>query len=221
MLYNRHSLYKLMPDNSKPNVVVVSNTTGGAPKSDKDAILKIPKIKADAGTLLTIGGLIVAVGGGYYLVTQLPAILNMLIPPPAPAATTSGTAVPPSPVTTVPQGVYPGTGAGNFPPPLVTNPIAQIPTPPYTGIPGATPGYSSVLPGQAYTGANQQLPLQYPNIAPGGQTYPIIQSYHAVIGDEHYLDHRGRKRKFIGERHIKEIIGSEDDDKVFNLIARA
>lgn len=212
-----------MTDSSKPNVVVVSNTTGGAPKGDKDAILKMPKIKADAGTLLTIGGLIVAVGGGYYLVTQLPSIMNSLFPPPAPAATTSGTAMPVSPVVTVPTGVYPGTGAGNFPPPLVTNPAMQIPTPPYTGIPGQTPGYSSVLPGQAYGGVNQQLPLQYPNIAPGGQTYPLVQSYHAVIGDEDYLDHRGRKRRFIGERHIKEIIGSTegDDEEVFDLIEGA
>jgi len=189
---------------NKPNVIVVSNTTGaGRGGGDKDPILKMPKVKADIGTILTLGGLIVVIGGGYYIVTQMPTLMNSLFPPQTAisSAPVSGAGVAPSIQTTLPSPIYPGTGAGSFPAPAVTNP------------------------GQAYPGVNQQLPLQYPQMVPNtgmpAVATPGVQtSYHAVIGEDKYMDHRGKRRKFIGERNIKEIIGSteKDDYEVFDLI---
>jgi hypothetical protein len=193
---------------NKPNVVVVSNTTAGGAARDKDAMIKIPKIHADMGTLLTIGGVIVAVGGAYYIVTQLPTIMNTLVPPPAPAsgAVVSGAGVTPTQPNIVQQlPAYPGTGAGSYPPPLTQNPY----------MPGTT--------GQAYPQVNQQLPLPYPYMtAPGPQTpgTGVVSSYHGMIDNDRYLDVHGKRRRFIGERRVKEIIGSIDgeDDEVFDLI---
>jgi hypothetical protein len=142
--------------------------------------------------------------------------MNSLVPPATPAsgAQVSGAGVTQPPVvqTQVPGLTYPGTGAGNYPPPALTNPYPQIPTPPYP----------ATVPAQAYPTANQQLPLTYPYMTPGTPLASpgVVQSYHAVIGEHEYMDHRGRRRKYIGERHIKDIIGSTEDadEEVFDLI---
>ena len=211
-----------MADNSKPSVVVVSNTAaGGTGGHGKDPVFKIPKIKADFPTLLTVGG-VVLIGGGVLL--AFPYIANFIqsiIPVPGGAqltsgATTSGAGTTTPPQTTIQGGVYPGTGAGNFPPPSSINPYTGQPITaqyPYTnqqGIPIASPTGIPTVPGPLIT---PTTPTATPGL--GG----VVRTYHAVMGDNHYLDKHGKRRNYMHERHIEELIGSEDiPDRRLQLI---
>ena len=109
--------------------------------------------------------------------------------------------IPPADVTTVP-GTYPGTGAGTFPAPSVTQPA----------IPGVYPNTTQPypIPNPYLTSPSlyQATQTPMPTTALGSN---VVRSYHAHITDHDYIDHRGKRRNFINELRVEEVIGSEQD----------
>lgn len=199
-----------MPAENKQPIIVISNSASGGASKDKESkdTFKLGNFKVPMGTVLKIGGLLAVAGIGYYAYTQLPVWMDQISQwgqQPASGAAVSGAGVAtssPSIVTQMP--VYPGTGAGTFPP-----------------IAGATGAYP-------YT--TQGYPTQYPytmapSTAVASQTpMPVsplgtsVRSYHAHMADGHYLDHKGKRRKFIDELHIEEVVGSDEEtERVLSL----
>jgi predicted RecA/RadA family phage recombinase len=199
-----------MVSSDKP-VIVVSNAAGGGGaggkgKDDKEGIFKLPK--TNVNTFITIGGLIALAGIGYYAFTQLPNLADSITSAINPQGnSTSGTSATttssPSIVTQTPVlGGYPGTGAGTFPPPSVTQPA----------VPGIYPYTTQGFP-LPVAGALGGTPYATTTTAPLSAGIPnVVRSYHAHISDECYLDHRGRKRRYHGDKHVEELIGSEQED---------
>lgn len=203
-----------MPDsNSKPPIIVISNAAsggGGKDNTNKDGI-KLGNMKLPTGTLVTIASLLGLGLVGLYAVSQFPAVnqwIQSQFPPTGADKAGGDTAVsgtsapiPPADVST-----YPGTGAGTFPPPAVTQP----------GVPGTyantTQGYPIPIPYATSPTAAQSALTPMP-ISPLGTS--VVRSYHAHIDPERgqYMDHRGKRRSFINEIRIEEVIGSEQETK--------
>ena len=206
-----------MPDNatSKQPIIVISNSAAGgtgAGKDKKEDTFKLGNTKVPVSTIIKVGGLLAVAGIGYYAFTQLPAVMDYIASLGAGGGgqSTSGAAVSGASATVSAASVvstYPGTGAGSFPAPSI----------------GAVPGATGAYP---YT--TQPYPTTYPyQMAPSTavatqtpmpQPLGIVQSYHAHITDHEYLDHRGKRRKFINELHIEEVVGSDEEtERVLSL----
>jgi hypothetical protein len=215
-LNNCLSLFNHMPTDStsKPPIIVISNAAGGAggaSPSNKDAKdnIKLGNFSLPTKTLVTIGSLVGIAVVGYYAYQQMPALIDYLTTIGQPASQqTSGTAavsgasapIPPADVST-----YPGTGAGNFPPPAT-----GIGAYPYT-----TQPYPTAYPYQTAPTAAIAAQTPMPTTQLGSS---VVRSYHAHMTPRDYLDHRGKRRSFINELHIEEVIGSErDTERVLSL----
>jgi hypothetical protein len=210
MLYNPYPLFNYMPssEGSKPPIIVISNSAAGGTggKGDKEGGFKLGNMKVNTGMLINVAS-VAAIGVvGLYVIGQMPAVskyIDSLFPPPqdVSGAPVSGVAapIPPADVTT-----YPGTGAGSFPAPAVTQPA----------IPGVyantTQGYPIPTPYATSPSLYQATQTPMPTTALGSS---VVRSYHAHITDKDYLDHRGKRRSFINELRIEEVIGSEQDSK--------
>ena len=203
-----------MPDNatSKQPIIVISNSAAGgtgAGKDKKEDTFKLGNTKVPVSTIIKVGGLLAVAGIGYYAFTQFPAWMDEIAQwaqaqiHQAPAVSGASTTVSAAGVVST----YPGTGAGSFPAPSI----------------GAVPGATGAYP---YT--TQPYPTTYPyQMAPSTavatqtpmpQPLGIVQSYHAHITDHEYLDHRGKRRKFINELHIEEVVGSDEEtERVLSL----
>ena len=198
-----------MPDNTtnKQPIIVISNSAAGGTtgKDKKEDTFKLGNTKIPMGTVIKVGSLVALAGIGYYAYTQFPAWMDEITKWQTTGQDASGAAVSGASTTATVSAAsvvstYPGTGAGSFPAPAI----------------GAVPGATGAYP---YT--TQPYPTTYPyQMAPSvgvatqtpmPQPLGIVQSYHAHITDHEYMDHKGKRRKFINELHIEEVIGSEED----------
>lgn len=204
-----------MPDSTnKQPIIVISNSAAGGTtgKDKKEDTFKLGNTKIPMGTIIKIGGLLAVAGVGYYAFTQLPAVMDYIasLVPGAGGQSVSGAAVSGASATVSAASVvstYPGTGAGSFPAPAIG------------AVPGATGAYPYTTQGYPTTYPYQMAPsTAVATQTPMPQPLGIVQSYHAHITDHDYLDHRGKRRKFINELHIEEMIGSDEEtERVLSL----